>query len=272
MKTATPIQTKTSSRKLSKTTLTKITINSLSSRTGKASGPHTREICPPQPVLAITFPSGMVLPEVRNILLYLLHGYSANGNQLDVTMNSFDDLLKETERKLTSSKMYCSSVESAVAYASTIAKNLLCDSNRKFRRLTRLVTSIPTRINDDDEANEESRSWEFFSAAEVAHLNMQDYEMRDLLEVASSRLTDLDPIDRAILDGIADPTFRHSASPSDKETAASCNAKQNTVTVRRGKLKAKLQSAMKDIGYIPRTSSRTQAAQPFPAKSGPITR
>ena len=135
-----------------------------------------------------------------------------------------------------------------------------------------IVIPLAPRVETDDE--EFLQDIKECPAAAAAHQNfLQAAEMRELLEKARAELGHLDPISQAILEAIEDSVFFGIKSPSDKEIASACGARQNTVTVRRRKMKARIGAFLsRGLGYAapkrPVTHTSGKGMKPsFPPKA-----
>ena len=202
--------------------------------------------------------------------LYLLR--RNNGISFDGILNSGEDLFQETIVRISNSRRTCTSTGAAIAFARRTAANLLSDSARKYAHRSKVVITLTPLDDDDEEALQ--RAKEGFAASAAQQRALESEEMRELLAKARAELGSLDPINQALLAAIEDSVCFGIKPPSDKEVAEACGAKQNTVTVRRGKLKKRIRILLsRDLGYaapqrpltrIPRKGMKTP---PFPGAS-----
>ena len=179
-------------------------------------------------------------------------------------IGSAEDLYSELYKRLTKKQYACASTGKAVSLAVRIAKNLLADNSRQ--REFRSKIAVPMQSLDSPTATDQEQDggyFEFSRACEAAHDAAAALDMRDLIAAASKQLIDLDCIDRAIFDSICDYVTHSQNLPNDREIAESVGAKQNTVTVRRNKLQARLQDVIKGLGYIPLLMRRPTCQPPL---------
>ena len=172
-------------------------------------------------------------------------------------IGSTEDLYSETRKRLAKKQYVCASTGKAVSLSIRIARNLLMDNSRQREIRGKIAVSMQELEKSDDAGQKQDcGKTEFSRASEAAHTEAEAIEMRDLIAAASSRLPDLDCIDRAIFHAISDFVINSRNIPNDREIAQVIGAKQNTITVRRSKLQERLQNVIKGLGYIPASLSR----------------
>ncbi len=180
------------------------------------------------------------------------------GIMFDGILNSGEDLFQTTIVRLSSCLQTCTSTGAAIAFAKRTAANLLRDSARKYANRSKVVTTLTPVEDDGDELLQLAR--EEFAAAATQQSAAATEEMRELLTKARAEFGPVDALNDAILAAIEDYIVFNIRMPSAKEIAQAFGAKQNTVTVREGKMRMRLRSLLtSECGYVvpKRPMSRT---------------
>ena len=182
-----------------------------------------------------------------------------------------EELFQQVVAKLVESGSECASGGHAVNLAALTGKRIRIDSLRRLTVSNRYVTGrVPVQDQDSEDRGQDFTYLDYFHASATARTERNLFEMRDLLASAVSQLKDqsngkaFDKIDQAIFDALEEYILRGGGLSNDREIAETCGALQNTVSVRRNRLCARLQGAMSQMGYAPakRPQPSTSAKRP----------